>query len=58
MVLLPVYQGIEVSDCHLSSLTVFSGTCTDTFALQAASRAHCSSIRMAAVAICSSDVNP
>lgn len=58
MVLLPVYQRIEVSDCWLSSLLVFSSSCTDEFALHAVSRVRCSSIRMAAVAICSSDVNP
>lgn len=58
MVLFPVYQGREVSDCRLSSLTVFSSTCTNAFALHAASRGHCPSIRMATVAMCSSDVNP
>lgn len=58
MVLLPVYQGIKVSDCWLSSLMVFSSTCTDSFALHASSKVHCLSIRMAAAARCRSDVNP
>lgn len=58
MVLLPVYQGRKMSDYRLSSLTVFSSTCTNAFALHAASRGRCPSIRMAAVAMCSSDVNP
>lgn len=58
MVLLPFYEGIKVSDCWLSSLMVFSSTCTNAFALLAARRVHCPGIRMAAVAIGSSDVNP
>lgn len=58
MVLFPVCQGIEVSDCWLSSIMVFLSTCTDALARHAAIRVHCASIRMAAVPICSSDVNP